>query len=320
MLRNSQRPGDPKTPGKISNNPCTPLMRVGADEKEFQLLCPTGRKASQMLNSSKKLLTAAIVAAAAIAGAASQSQAAITVLGSANFNAPTYSDGVLNAGTDTTTAGQDGWLNTSGGGTNNITVSNSATNGSVALTTSGQDVRRFFDGGATVTSGSIFFEADITVSAAQATGDYFMHLGDGTTTVFNARTYIKSSGSGFVMALGTGAGTPTYGSTVLSFGTTYHVLGRYDLVTGLANDTGALYIDPTSVDGSSDTPYVAATTVGIDATTFAAMYLRQGTAGSAATLTLDNFEAFTEPAATPEPASLGVLALGGMALLARRRK
>src|SRR5262249_38919609 len=101
------------------------------------------------------------------------------ILYSANFNAPTYSDGVLNVGTDTTTAGQDGWLNSSAGGTNNIAVSNSATNGFVTLTTTGQDVRHPFSA---VTSGSVFFDADVTVTSAQATGDYALHFTDGGTT------------------------------------------------------------------------------------------------------------------------------------------
>jgi hypothetical protein len=241
------------------------------------------------------------------------------ILYSTGFDAPTYSDGVLNVGTDTTTPGQDGWLNTSGGGTNNITVSNSATNGLVSLTTSGQDVRRLFNGGATVTSGSVWLAADITVSAAQAAGDYALHLSDGGTSNFNSRVYFKSSGTGFVMALPTGADTtPNYGTTVLSFGTTYHMLARYDLVAGTGNDTGALFINPTSVDGSTDTPYVAATTAGIDATSIAAVAMRQGSAANAPTLTVDNIEVFTEP--VPEPSSLALLGVVGVAALVRRRR
>jgi hypothetical protein len=238
------------------------------------------------------------------------------VLYQASFNSPTYADGALNTNTDTTTPGQDGWLNTNAGGTNNISVSNSATNGFVSLTVSGQDVRRPFDAGATVTSGSVFFDADVTVSAAQATGDYALHFSDGGTQNFYARTYFKSSGAGFVMALGTSSGTAvTYGTTVLNFGQTYHVLSRYDFVAGTGNDTGALYIDPTSMDGSSDTPYVAATTIGIDATTIAAVALRQGSAANSATLTVDNYRAFT----VPEPGSLALLGLGGLFALRRRR-
>jgi hypothetical protein len=241
-------------------------------------------------------------------------QASAGSLYKATFNSPTYTDGVLNSGADTTTAGQDGWLTTSGTSTNAIAVSNSATNGFVSLTTSGQDVRRPFDSGQTVTGGSVYFEADINVSAAQNTGDYALHLSDGGTTNFYARTYIKASGTGFQMALGTSSGTAvTYGA-VLNFGQTYHVLGRYDFVPGATNDTGALYIDPTSVDGSSDTPYVVATTVGTDATAIAAIALRQGTAASAATLTVDNFGAFT----VPEPGALGLF--GAMAMFGLRRR
>jgi hypothetical protein len=268
-------------------------------------------------------LKLAVIAAAAFAATyGAQASQAVTILGSANFNSPTYSDGALapvTTATDTTTPGQDGWLSTSAGLTNPIAVSNSATNGSVSLATSGQDVRRLFDGGASITGGSVFFEADINVATAQAGGDYFIHLGDGGTSNFYDRTYIKSSGAGFVMALDTSSGTPTtYGSTVLSFGTTYHILGRYDIVAGLANDTGALFVNPTSVDGTSDTPYVAAVNMGTDATTIGGMYLRQGSGTAAATLTVDNMDVFT--VTTPEPASLSLLAFGGAALLTRRRK
>jgi PEP-CTERM motif len=263
----------------------------------------------------------AILSVAAVFGIARSAEAQVISLYSSNFNSPTYSNGVLNVGTDTTTPGQDGWLNTSGGGTNNITVSNAATNGFVSLTTNGQDVRRLFNGSQTVTSGSVWFQADIDVSAAQAAGDYAIHLSDGGTSNFNARVYFKSSGAGFVMAMPTGADTtPTYGTTVLTFGTTYTMLGRYDFVSGgTGNDTGALFINPTSFDGSADTPYVLATTAGIDATTIAAIALRQGTAANAPTLTVDNINVFTE-AAVPEPSSLALLGIAALAPLARRWK
>jgi hypothetical protein len=241
-----------------------------------------------------------------------------TPLFSTGFDSPTYSNGVLNPGTDTTTPGQDGWLSSSGT-TNLIPVSNAAVNGVVSLTTSGQDVRRPFDAGATVTSGSVAFDADVTVSAAQATGDYALHLTDGGTSNFYARTFFKSSGTGYVMGLTTSSLvapiTVNYGTTVLDFGTTYHILSRYDFVPGLANDTGALFINSTTVDGSGDTPYVAATTTGTDATTIAAVALRQGSGTAAATLTVDNFRAFT----VPEPGSIALLGVAAIGMLRRRR-
>lgn len=249
---------------------------------------------------------------ACVAAGALKAQAA-TVLYATDFNAPTYVDGVINPslGTDTTTTGQGGWLNTNNTttGSNNITVSS----GTVPLTTSGQDIRHTF---ASSGVGSYYLEADITVSAAQATGDYFLHLGDGGTGNFYARTYIRSSGAGFVMALGTSSGTPvTYGSTVLSFGTTYTILVRYDLISGTANDTGALFINPITEDGSGDTAYVAATNIGVDASAIAGVYLRQGNAANSATLTIDNLTV----SSIPEPASALLGALGFIAMLRRRR-
>src|SRR5262245_11934567 len=101
-----------------------------------------------------------------------------TSLVNVNFNAPTYTNGVLNNGADTTTPGQDGWITSGGGGTNNIAVLNSSPNGFVSLVSSGQDVRRLFNGAVSVseaTATSVFLRADINVSAAQTTGDYALH-------------------------------------------------------------------------------------------------------------------------------------------------
>jgi hypothetical protein len=258
------------------------------------------------------------VMAAALAALGFVPTANATLVYSTGFDAPTYSDGALNSLTDFLTAGQDGWLNTNAGGTNNILASNTATNGLVTLVPNGQDVRRLFDGGAAaaVGSGSVFLAADITVSAATATGDYALHLSDGGTSLFYARTYIKSSGTGFVMALGTSSGTAvTYGTTVLSFGTTYHLLDRYDFVPGAGNDTGALYINPVTADGSGDTPYVAATTVGTDAASIDAVALRQGGTTTAATLTVDNIQVIT----VPEPGAVALLGIAAVGVLRRRR-
>jgi hypothetical protein len=270
------------------------------------------------------MLRSAILAATVAIGFVQSALAQPVPLYSTSFQSPTYSDGALapvTVATDTTTPGQDGWLNTNAGLTNPIQVSNSATNGIISLTTSGQDVRHPLS--SSVSSGSIFLDAHVTVSAA-GSGDYALHLSDAAgTNNFNARVFFKASGAGFVMAFGTGTGTtPTYGTTELPFGTLTHVLARYDFVAGTGNDTGALYINPTTFDGSGDTPYVGATTQGTDAVSLANVAFRQGGGnGVAPTLTVDDVQVFAS-SAVPEPTSFalvgGVVVAGVVSRLRRK--
>jgi len=247
-----------------------------------------------------QLLSAALASVVAFASAD-----AASIIYSTDFNAPTYTDGAL--------IGQDDWALTNST-VNPLSVANSDTDGTVTLTTSGQDVRRAFTAGA-VSSGSVYMSVEFTVASAQATGDYFVHLGDNTSTNFGARTFIKSSGTGFVMALGTGSGAVTYGTTELAFNTSYTLLVRYDLVSGALNDTGALYINPTTEDGVGDTVYVAATTIGTELTTISSVSLRQGTAANAPGVLIDSVSVYT----VPEPAAALLGSFGLLGLLRRRR-
>jgi hypothetical protein len=257
---------------------------------------------------------------------ASTAEAQITTLYSTNFNAPTYTDGNLvtvATASDITTPGQDGWLNTSAGLTNQIQVSNTATNGIVTLTNTGQDVRHNFNGGTAVTSGSVFYDADINVTSA-ATGDYSLHfIAPNSTSLFYGRLFFKTgtAPNTFDMALGTSSGTPStttaYGAD-LPLNTTIHVLVRYDINPGTADDSGAIFVNPTTVDGSGDTVYMAAVNQGADVTAsgIGGIALRQGTTGLAAGLTVDNYRAFLSP--VPEPSSLALLGMAGGAVLVRR--
>lgn len=265
----------------------------------------------------RNLKAIALVGIAATAISAGSAKAA--VLYSTTFNAPTYANGAL--------IGQDSWAITGSTVTNPVAVSGLPTDGVVGLTTSGQDVNRVYTA-APVGTTSIFAGLDLTVSAAQG-GDYFFHLGDGGSSNFYGRLFAKSVTGGYQLALGTSSGTPAagaYGAT-LSFGTEYRIVIQYDSVAGTANDTGAIYVDPTTAS-PLPTPYMAAVTQGIDATdipTIDSVNLRQGTAGSAATVVVDDiivattFGEAADLAAVPEPATLGLLSLGGLAALRRRR-
>jgi hypothetical protein len=251
----------------------------------------------------KKLQIAAL--AGLLLSGTSQVAKAVTVVYSTDFNSPTYADGGL--------IGQDSWVITGTSTVSPISVANTATNGTVSLTTTGQDVRRAL--GTSITSGSIYLQFDLTVASAQTTGDYFIHLGDNGSSNFYARTYVKSTGTGtFAIAVGTSAGAATYG-TNLTIGTTYTVLVRYDIVSGLANDTGAVFINPTTSDGSADTAYIGVTTVGTDPSQISSVSLRQGTASSAPTVTVDNISV----SVVPEPGISLISAIGFIGLLRRRR-
>jgi trimeric autotransporter adhesin len=250
-----------------------------------------------------------IAAATLLAAASSFANAAVVYW--TNFTAPTYSDGPL--------LGQDSWALTGTTTTNPQSVANSATNGIVALTTSGQDVNRVFTPAQTASNTtSVYLQSLLTVTAAQATGDYFLHLGDGGASNFFARIYARAGTTAgtYQLAMGTSSGTAVNYGPELALGTAITLLARYDFVAGTANDTGALFVNPTNPLGVGDTAYIAATTIGADAASISSVNLRQGTAGSAPTVTIDSLlvDGFV-----PEPATLGLIAAGAVVALRRRK-
>lgn len=235
-----------------------------------------------------------------------------------------YSNGAL--------LGQGGWTITGTSVVNPLQVSS----GKAVLTTTGQDAYSALPGGITTIAdgSSLYIGVTINLSAAQSAGDYFLHFTPslGNTGTLLDRLFAKSSGSGFVIGWLENAGggaVPTYGTTELNFGADYRVVMAYHAVSGALNDTGALYVNPFTdlVNEGGNTPYVtkAWTTSSAENLAVAALNLRQGTASSAPSLTVDNLNAsqtFSEVATftpIPEPASATLLGLGFAALLIRRR-
>lgn len=253
---------------------------------------------------------ATLVAGAIAAGVLPAGQVDAAVLYSSSFNPPTYTSGAL--------VSQDGWNQTGTTATNPVQVNVAGSNGSVVLGPTGQDVNHGLS--TSITSGSVYYGADINLSAVQ-TGDYFLHFAASTTdtSTFVGRLFAQAATGGYVLGLTTGSGTPTYGTTVIPLNTTVRVIARYDLVPGTGNDTGALFVNPTGT--TEGTPYAVATTVGTDATTIGSINFRQGGTSSSPSLTIDNLSVATTYAeVVPEPSSLVLLPAAGLLALRTRRR
>lgn len=167
----------------------------------------------------------------------------------------------------------------------------SVNNGAVALATSGQDAGVAL--GFSASSGTLYAGFDLKISAAQATGDYFFAFNTAASgTNYTGRFFAKSSGAGYVLGIqlgvsGTPTPTPTYSSTVLSFNTAYRIVIRYNFVTGTLNDTATFYVSPTDATETNNTAALGSPVAWAGTTTenvLAAVSLRQGSAGSAATI------------------------------------
>ncbi len=211
-----------------------------------------------------------------------------------------------------------GWVAT---GTANATNPIQVTGGVAVMLTSGQDGNSPFssnfahaDGDKLVTS------LDVNVSAAQASGDYFTHLGNtGDSSLFFQRLFVKSSGAGYVLGIiGSSVpsgGAPVYGGAVLGFGTSTHIDVTWNVLAGALNDTFDI-----AVNGS---PYVTGaawtSTTGEPAGSLSTVNLRQGSGTAAATLTVDNININYTPAVVPEPMALGLIAPAAL-MIARRRR
>jgi hypothetical protein len=212
-----------------------------------------------------------------------------------------------------------GWVVSSGGGTNPLTVVApgltftgypSVTGNAVALTTTGEDdYVNFASPGPS--SGSVYMSFMLNVSAAQATGDYFIALSPSSLqTNYYDRIFIKSGTTGYYVGVSKSNETPqTYGTTELTFNTTYVIVMKYVFNTGSTTDdaisifildSNIPVIEPSTAEINS---YTAPSKN--DATDLSTVTLRQGSASNSATLVVDgirvgiSWEALFLTGATP---------------------
>ena len=108
----------------------------------------------------------------------------------------------------------------------------SAIGNAVAIKTTGEDIGKAFT--QNYRDNAIYTSFLINVSAAQATGDYFFCFLDSTLNGVNyrARTFIKSSGTGFKIGVSKSGAVTAAGfyATDLSFNTTYQIVVKYSII------------------------------------------------------------------------------------------
>ncbi len=192
-----------------------------------------------------------------------------------------------------------GWTAHSGGVTNYINmVSGSlsysgycnAVGNKASMTVSGQDVNHLFTA---PTSGSIYIAFLVNITTATATGDYFLHLKDpSSTSLFAAKVYVKAGATSGTVLFGCSkagtSSTPTvvYSTTEVPMSATHLLVLKYAIGPGTADDQVSLFIDPaTSTEGTATV--TATDNAANDLAGFGAIALRQGGSTAAAALTID---------------------------------
>lgn len=162
----------------------------------------------------------------------------------------------------------------------------------IALITSGEDLNRSFP--AAIKTGFIYFSALVNLSAAQATGDYFLHVGDiPAGSSYFARTFAKLDGDkiafGIVNASGTGS-TVTYTASTYNLNTTYLIVVKIDAVTG----ESSLVVNPT-IGATEPTTWLSNKTGATvpPAGGLLTINIRQGTGTNAPTLKMDGLRVAT---------------------------
>lgn len=114
-----------------------------------------------------------------------------------------------------------------------------------------KDLRQY----AKVTNGTVYVAAIINVETLKnaATADYFLALGDGTSSNMYARVYTSSVKEGNdwvgfkfgIQKNNENSGARGYSETIYSVNTDYLIVAEYQFVDGAQNDTVRLYVNPT---------------------------------------------------------------------------
>lgn len=171
------------------------------------------------------------------------------------------------------------------------------------------------------TTGTVYFSFLLnvpTVAPATVAGDYFISLiENNSTTNYFGRLWMRSAAGGYNVGINAAstAGNLVWSPTLLTAGTTYLVVGSYEIVSGTGNDMSKIWVNPIALGGAEPAADASSTnTGGNDPTTgIQRVVLRQGSATAAAgTMILDEIRIGTTWAAvTPANVSTPTLATSG---------
>jgi len=154
----------------------------------------------------------------------------------------------------------------------------------VTLNNTGEDDNLSF----TPYTNTVYSAFMVNVSAATTAGDYFFHLGPNPiSTTFRARVFVKQDGSNnLAFGISKGSSTVTYTGYNYSLNTTYLIVVKYLVVSGTANDTCYLFVNPV-INGTEPTYDVKSTDNTQSDINVGSVALRQGSSSSSPTLKID---------------------------------
>lgn len=213
-----------------------------------------------------------------------------------------------------TAATANGWTAHSGAGINPILITSpsltyplhpgSGVGNAVTLALSGEDINKGFT---PITTGSAYMSCLVNVTAATATGDYFVGLLT-SSAVFPVRVWAKTNGAGFSFGVSKATTGVTYESNVRTFGTTYLVVVNYVYTVGTTSDDIVnLWVNPALGAAVPAATIPAVNGLITDVATLTAVFLRQGGATTSATPRVDAFRAGTTWASVTAAAAIPVV-------------
>jgi hypothetical protein len=155
------------------------------------------------------------------------------------------------------------------------------------IDTTGQDDYKTFTADSI---GSVYLAFMFNVTKA-ATGDYFVAMSPSSSqTNYYARTFIKSSGSGFVVGISKSNETASYGTTVFSLNTTYIAVVKYTFVAADSDIINVMIIPSSaSITAEPSTAEISGyqDKTKNDATNLGSVTIRQGGSSSAPRIIID---------------------------------